>query len=198
MKVRKKTIIWGIIVVFLGVWAITSLFFQPINVPKDFIDARQKSINLAQTITRFSSDTLVDISRIAQLDQAGRTGEALNLVAKGLENNKKAREEAIKLSTTLEVMAKNLPEISPYRARDLTAEALGYEVTLINHLITYNDYLNQLFQVLQEKFEGKNVKVESQIENWIKKINEAGEAINVLNKKYNDTMIKFDKLTSRT
>ena len=198
MRIRKKTIVWGIVVLFLGALAVKYLFFQPIIVPKDFIDARQNSINVAQTITRLSNDSLVDISRIGQLDKAGRIKDALDLVSKAIKDNQQARVEAVKLSAYLEVMAKNLQDISPYGARDLATEALGYEVTLINHLITYNDYLNQLFNVLQEKFEGKNGNADAQIKSWINKVNKVGEEINTLNKKYNDTMIKFDKLTSKT
>lgn len=197
MKIRKKTILWGVITLFLVGAGAKFLFFQPINVPKDFLDARQRSINIAQGIARLASDSLIDLSRIGQLDGAGKIKEALSLVTKSLNDNQQARAEAIKLSATLEVMAKNLPEISPYRARDLATEGLGYEVTLINHLITYNDYLNQLLSVLQEKFAGRgDGGVDAQIKKWINKINDEGEAINVLNRKYNDTMIKFDKVTS--
>lgn len=197
MHIRKKTIIWIIIAVFMVGVGVKFLFFQPINVPKDFNDARQKSINIAQAIARLSSDSLVDISRIGGLDQAGRIKEALDLVKKTIRDNQQARAEAVNLSATLEVMAKNLPEISPYRARDLATEGLGYEVTLINHLITYNDYLNQLLQVLEQKFAKQGDSgTDTQIKDWIHRINGEGDAINVLNKKYNDAMLGFDKLTS--
>lgn len=200
MKFRLRTsyILWIAVGVLLIGGVVKFLFFQPINVPKDFADARQRSVNIAQGIARMSSDSLVDISRTAGLDKAGRIGEAMAIVQKAIITNQQARAQAVQLSATLEVMAKNLGEISPYGARDLATEALGYEVTLINHLITLNDYLNQLFIVLQDKFHKTNFVTESDVAHWINLVNGEVDAISVLNRKYNDTMIKFDHKTSRS
>lgn len=199
MKFRLRTsyMLWIALVALLIGVVVKFLFFQPINVPKDFADARQRSVNIAQGIARMSSDSLVDISRIAGLDRAGHTGEAVAIVQKAIFTNQQARAQAVQLSATLEVMVKNLGEISPYGARDLATEALGYEVTLINHLIMLNDYLNQLFTVLQDKFHKMNFVTETDIAHWINLVNGEVDAISVLNRKYNDTMLKFDRKTAR-
>ncbi len=197
MRIKKSIIFWVALVLFLAGAGAKLFFFQPISVPQDFIDARQNSINVSQIIVRLSADSLVDLSRLGLLDKEGKIKEALNLVNKAIENNRQAREQAVKLSDYLEVMSKNLPDLSPWRAKDLATEALGYEVSLINHLITYNDYLNQLLQVLQDKFNNRGGNVEVQISFLINRINEEGDSINILNRKFNDTMIKFDKLTSK-
>lgn len=196
MRIKKSIIFWIALLLFLVGAGAKLFFFQPISVPQDFIDARQNSINVSQIIVRLSADSLVDLSHIGLLDKQGKTKEALDLVSKAIENNRQAREQAVKLSDYLEVMSKNLPNLSPWRAKDLATEALGYEVSLINHLISYNDELNQLLHVLEDKFSKKLENVEIQIAFLLNRINEEGDAINILNRKFNDTMIKFDKLTS--
>lgn len=196
MRIKKSIVFWVTLVLFLAGAGAKLFFFQPIFVPQDFVDARQNSINVSQIIVRLSADSLVDLSHIGLLDKQGKTKEALDLVNKAIENNRQARTEAVKLSDYLEVMSKNLPNISPWRAKDLATEALGYEVSLINHLITYNDHLNQLFKTLEDKFNNKGGNVEVQISFLLNRINEEGDSINILNRKFNDTMIKFDKLTS--
>lgn len=196
MRIKKSIIFWVTLVLFLVGVGTKLFFFQPVFVSKDFVDARQNSINVSQVIVRLSADSLVNLSHIGLLDKEGKTKEALDLVDKAIENNRQAREQAVKLSAYLEVMSKNLPTLSPWRARDLATEALGYEVSLINHLITYNDRLNQLFKTLEDKFNNKGSNVEVQIAFLLNRINEEGDSINILNRKFNDTMIKFDKLTS--
>jgi len=196
VRIKKSIIFWIALLLFLVGAGAKLFFFQPISVPQDFIDARQNSINVSQIIVRLSADSLVDLSHIGLLDKQGKTKEALDLVSKAIENNRQAREQAVKLSDYLEVMSKNLPNLSPWRAKDLATEALGYEVSLINHLISYNDELNQLLHVLEDKFSKKLENVEIQIAFLLNRINEEGDAINILNRKFNDTMIKFDKLTS--
>ena len=196
MRIKKSIIFWAALVLFLAGTGAKLFFFQPISVPQDFIDARQNSTNVGQAIVRFSSDSLVNLSHIGLLDKQGKSKEALDLVSKAIEDNRQAREQAVKLSSYLEVMSKSLSTISPWRAKDLATEALGYEVSLINHLITYNDHLNQLFNVIEDKLNKKSGNAEVQITFLLNRINEEGDSINILNRKFNDTMIKFDKLTT--
>lgn len=198
MRIRKSIVFWVAAVLFLGGLAVQYLFLEPIFVPKDFSDARQRGTDIAQTIVRLTSDSLVDLSRISQAEKNEDFQQIIDLVAKALTNNAQARAEAVRLSATLEVMAKTMPQISPWRARDLATEALSYEVSLINHLITYNDYLNQLLQLLQKNFNAGQNGSHDAIVDWLNRINEEGEAINTLNKKFNDTMVKFDKITSKS
>ena len=194
-RVRRAVAV--VVLVFFVGWGIRYFFFQPSFVPRDFADARQRSYNIAQAIVKLSSDSLVDLSHIAGLDRAGKAAEALAVVQQAIGDNLQARQEAVQLSATLEVMAKNLPEIMPSRGRNLATEGLGYEVNLINHLITYNDYLSQLLAVLQDKFDGTITNADFQIKKWISLINDESEAINGLNKKYTDVMLQFDRVTAR-
>lgn len=199
MRLRKSIIFWAAVAVLLSGVAARYLIWQPKFVPTEFIQARQRGINVSQAIARLTSDSLVDLSTIGGLEQTGRPREAVGLVTKALEANNQARQQALQLSATLETMAKKLPEISPARARDRAAEALGYEVTLINHLITYNEYLHQLLETVEKKLSsgGADEKNgDSQISYWLNLINDETDAINMLNKKFNVAMEEFDRLTA--
>jgi hypothetical protein len=87
-------------------------------------------------------------------------------------------------------MAKNLAQISPASASQKALEAVSSETALISRLITYNDYLTQLLEVLRGKFLGKNSN--DKIPELIQKLNNEAQAINDLNQKFNETMKEFD------
>ena len=107
-----------------------------------------------------------------------------------MERNRQAREKAIELSIQLETMANNLSQISPASASQTALRAISSETTLISRLITYNDYLNQLLEVLREKFLGNGNG--DKVAELVEKINEEAKAINELNEKFNESMEMFD------
>ena len=72
-----------------------------------------------------------------------------------MNNNNEARSQAVNLSVQLEIMAKNLADISPASMGQIALQAISSETALINRLITYNDYLIKLLEVLQKRFWGK-------------------------------------------
>ena len=87
-------------------------------------------------------------------------------------------------------MAKNLAKISPASAGQIALEAISSETALISRLITYNDYLTKLLEVLRNKFLEKQNG--DQVPELISKINDEARAINDLNQKFNEVMKKFD------
>jgi len=152
--------------------------------------ARQEASVIASEIVSLSNESTNNLNEIAQLDKEKKYTEALLLVSRELERNRQAREKAIKLSVHLETMAKNLNQISPASASQLALQAISSETGLISRLITYNDYLTQLLEVLREKFLGKNIG--NKIPELIAKINDEAQAINDLNQKFNEIMKEFD------
>ncbi len=187
---RVRLLILFIIIILLAYFVLRFWAIQPKNVPDDFLRARQEASLIAQQIVSFSNESANNLDELARLDKEGQHTEALVLISQELERNQQAREKGIELSVQLETMAKNLAQISPASASQVALQAIASETALISRLITYNDYLAQLLEVLQEKFLGKSS--DGKIAELIGKINDEIQAINDLNQKFNDVMKEFD------
>lgn len=171
-------------------------FFAPAakNIPMEFLQARQESSLIAENIVSISGRTAKSINQISELDKNKNYTEALNLISEELNNNREARENAIKLSSQLEIMAKNVSQISPTAAGQTALRAISSETALISRLINYNDYLVKLLEILQAKFLEKEKNSNDKITDLINKINEETRAINDLNNNFSTLMQEFDKI----
>ena len=187
---RIRLLIVFIIIIFIAYFVLRFLIVEPRNIPSDFLAARQEASLIAQNIVSISNESTDRLNEIAQFDKDRKYTEALILISQELERNSQAREKAIKLSAQLEIMAKNLAKISPASAGQIALEAISSETALISRLITYNDYLTKLLEVLREKFLEKHNG--DQVSELISKINDEAKAINDLNQKFNEVMKKFD------
>ena len=187
---RIRILILFIIIILAAYFVLRFFGVDVKNIPEDFLRARQEASLIAQDIVTISNESTNSFDEIARLDKERKYTEALVLISKELERNRQAREKAIKLSVQLETMAKNLAQISPSSAGQKALEAISSETALISRLITYNDYLTQLLEILQGKFLGKNQG--DKIPELIAQINGEIQAINDLNRKFNETMKEFD------
>jgi len=187
---RVKLLILFIIILLLAYFVLRFLTVETKNVPEDFLRARQEASLIASEIVAISNESTNNLNEIAELDKSGKYTEALVLISQELERNRQAREKAIKLSVELETMAKNLSQISPASTSQVALQAISSETALISRLISYNDYLTQLLEVLREKFLGKSDG--DKISELISKINDEARAINDLNQKFNEVMGEFD------
>lgn len=191
-KVPRKIrfLILFVVIILIAYFILRFLALEPKKVPDDFLKARQQASLIAQEIVALSNASSEGLTEISRLDQERKYTEALVLISQELERNREAREKAIKLSVQLETMAKNVAQISPASASQLALQAISSETALISRLITYNDYLTQLLEVLREKFLGKSDG--DKVSELIAKINDEARAINDLNQKFNDIMKEFD------
>lgn len=167
------------------------VFVKTQKIPQDFLKARQEASVIAQVIVNFSNDSAKRIEDISKLNNQGEYTEALNLVISEMDKNREIRQKAISLSANLGIMTQNAVGIYPDSSARIAIEAITVEATLINKLIDYNDYLNQLLEFLRLKLLGKtdpNVKINELID----KINGEANTINGLNEKFNELMAKFD------
>jgi predicted RND superfamily exporter protein len=187
---RIRILVLFIIIVFIAYFILRFLSVEPKNIPADFLEARQDASLIAQDIVSLSGQSVGSLDEIANLDKEGKYTEALVLVSQELERNRQAREKAIRLSAQLEIMANNLGQIAPASAGQIALEAISSETALISRLISHNDYLTQLLEVLRQKFLGKADG--DKIPELIVKINNEVQAINDLNRKFNDLMKEFD------
>ncbi len=187
---RARLLIFFIAILLVAYFLLSFLLIKPKSIPPGFLEARGEASLIAQDIVGLSNESTNNISEIANLDRQGKYREALVLVSQELERNHQARDKAISLSVQLEKMARNLDKISPASAAQLALQAVSSETTLISRLITYNDYLSQLLEVLRAKFIGKGS--DDGLTELIDKINNEARAINDLNLGFNDLMKEFD------
>ena len=187
---RIRILIVFIIIIFIAYFILRFLSAEPRNIPSDFLIARQEASLIAQNIVSLSNESISRLNEISQFDKDRKYTEALLLISQELERNREAREKAIKLSAQLEIMARNLAKISPASAGQIALEAISSETALISRLITYNDYLTKLLEILRNKFLEKQNG--DQVPELISKINNEAKAINDLNQKFNEVMKKFD------
>lgn len=181
------------ILLILAAYLVARIFFVEIKtVPDGFLRARQKASLIAQDIIGFSRESSDNLNKIFELDKKGNYVEALDLLAQEIGNNRQARKRAVELSAQLEQMARVVSEISPTSASQAAIQAISSEAALISRLITYNDYLFQLSEILRAKFLGQIKNSSERISELIGKINEEVRAINELNKKFNEIMEGFD------
>ena len=152
--------------------------------------ARQEAASIALVIVGMSDQSATNIDRISELDAEHKYREALTLVTDEIQRNNEARQKAIELSNQLEKMANNLSGIYPVSSAQVALQAVSSETTLISRLITYNDYLNQLLDVLRRKFAGQIDG--NEVPELVQKINNEAQAINDLNREFNDQMKIFD------
>ena len=189
---RIRIFILFIIIIFLAYFTVRIITLPSKNIPPNFLKAREEASLMAKNIVVISGKTAENINKISDFDKKGEYAEALNLISEELNNNNEARSQAVNLSVQLEIMAKNLADISPASMGQIALQAISSETALINRLITYNDYLIKLLEVLQKKILGQGGN-SGQISELIGKINEEAKVINNLDKNFNQLMDEFDK-----
>ncbi|MCX6702793.1 MAG: hypothetical protein NTW60_02910 [Candidatus Wolfebacteria bacterium] len=187
---RIRILIIFFVIMLAAYFVARFLFAETRNVPDDFLKARQQASLVARDIVNISDDSTSKIDQIAKLDEERNYTGALVLVTEELQKNRTARGKAVELSNNLELMAENLSKISPISFGQKALEAVSSETTLISHLIAYNDYLNQLLDILRQKFSGRTQG--DGIPDLVKKLNNEAKTINDLNQKFNDIMKEFD------
>lgn len=188
---KIRIFIFSLLIILIFYFIGRFLLIKTKNIPGEFLTARQEASVVAQKIVSASSDSAERIKEISVLSNQEKYTDALNLIIEELDKNREIREEAITLSSYLETMTRATPKIYPDSSARTALEAVSVETTLISRLITYNDYLNQLLEVLREKLLGKGNSHEK-ITELVDKINNEAKSINDLNQKFNGLINGFD------
>lgn len=164
-------------------------------VPPQFNEARNKSGLFAKEIVALTEESLKNLNVISLNDREYNFRKALDLVGEELERAKNSRLKAIELTNQLAAMARGAAGITPSKARDLAMQAVADELSLISHLIVYNDILKGLLNTLDFKFSG-DIRYDSQdVQNLIQSMNIEAKEINNLNESFNQKMRELDKIT---
>lgn len=181
----------ALIIILIGVFAASVFSGGKNSVPTDFISARNSSALLAKDIVEINEKLIKDLDQISKASAEERYGDALDMIVKDIEQNRHARQKAVALSANLEIMIKNTDKIYPENLARQALEAIGVETTLISRLITYNDYLYQLLDILRDGLLDKQIS-QKQVVALAGKINSEARAVNDINNRFNDLMKKFD------
>ncbi|MBM3281215.1 MAG: hypothetical protein FJY91_00465 [Candidatus Harrisonbacteria bacterium] len=191
----NSRIIFGVLIALVLAALAGNFYLRPIvegkNLPPEFQQAREDGSLVSKKIVFLSNQALAGLEQIGHFDEKKQYTKALELVRLELKRNEDARKEALLLSSHLNTMSIYLEQISPSRARSLAIEAIGSEVSLVNHLITYHGLLSDLFQTLEEKFEGKTIDA-ARVKSLLEAVNSEIRVINDLNQRAIRTLESFD------
>ena len=190
-KVRLFVIL--LIMMFFAYFVGRFLLAKTKTVPTEFMQARQEASLIARDIVGMSKESAGHIGDISSLNNDKKYPEALGLVTSEIERNRQIRDKAIALSGYLQVMTQNISSIGPKASAETALEAVSTEVTLIGHLLTYNDYLNELLVIIKGKIVGDPEATAADVSDLVKKINDESIVVNVLNERFNEQMAKFDR-----
>ena len=194
MKIKPQTYVLVGAMIISAAITVKTVYFPAKSLPPEFSEARLRAASLAQKIVVLSNDSLQSLEEVAQYDKQDNTAQALILISRQIIKNRENHDATVQLSSYLEKMVRTLPDIEPAKARQVATEAVTTEVALVTRLLTYNDYLAQLFDILRAKFNNRLNNPDGRVEELIKKINQEAEAINDLDKRFNDAIVQFDKL----
>lgn len=174
----------------LGVW---SLFVPNDNyIPQSFIDARRASAIVGDQIIGLSSESSAGIGEIQKLQEDKKYNEALDAIVAERKRVADMRDKGSELLKNLSAMTQSVSLIRPEASRAAALQAINYETGIVNHLISYNEDLDQLLQLIAAKvLYGEDIA--DRFNDLIVKINGEIETINDLNKKFTEAMEAIEK-----
>ncbi len=165
------------------------------SVPEKFRESRLQGALISQTIVELSNQLTEDLKQINALDQSGQYKEAMVLATQLVGHNTQIRSQAVRLSTELNNMAESLPAISSQPAREAGLLSITSNLALISRLINYNASLSQLLQSLQNKFAGQPTPPHT-VDKLVEQINAEVTAINNFNRQAEESLKKFNQITT--
>ena len=193
--VWKSAILIAIIV--SGYLLIRLVSGTTIHVPKEFLEARVRGGEFADHIVRLSEESIQNLRLISENDAANKYREGLERIKEELARNEVARDSALKLSKELVIMANSLQDIKPADSSKPGLEAIIVESQIVQYLISYNNNIYQLIELLRVKFLNPAKADNEKIRIIIAEMNREAEAVNNLNEKYKELMSEFDELTQK-
>ena len=193
---RYLAIVFVVVFVAGGGYAVSRIFGNSGGVPKDFTDARLQGAIISQNIVNLSNQSVSDLEKINQYDAQGDFTDALNLTTQVIKQSQDIRDQAVQLSAEVETMTKSLSDISSIEARQAALESISTRLALISRLLNYSGYLGQLLEALQNHFAGKP-QSGAQVKALVDQINSEVNAINNFNTQAGQSMDRFDKIIAQ-
>jgi hypothetical protein len=189
-----------ILVVFLALIIVGTIIAwissRKSGVPKDFTEARQQGAVIAQNIVGLSDDSTNDLAQVNNFDKSGDYTDALTLTTNIITKNQNLRDQAVSLSSQIEIMTKALPNIASPEARQDALNAISSRLALISELMNYSGDLENLLVTLQGHFTGAPIKPGA-VQTIVTQINTDVNAINNFNAQAQQSMTEFDAVTNK-
>jgi hypothetical protein len=190
LKGKKFYLIFALLII-IGYWLINFFSAKSINISEAFNSSRMQTALISEDIINLSNQIRNGVLQVNELEAKNNYNEVFNTINEINLKILNVRAKAIELSKELQTMTLELNNIKAGGAEKFALTSITNRVTIINHLITYSDYLFQLNLALEKRFYGKNNKDE--ILSLINKINAEVDAINEANEKAKADMQKFDE-----
>lgn len=166
---------------------------QSISVPQEYLNAKNEAALASAELSALVSESLKNLAQIEELDRQKNTQAALDLIE--LENERKQQklDASVKLASSLEAMARISEVITPKEAGRLAVENISTGVTMVSRVVSYNNYLEQLFEALKYKLRTGKLAPGVSVKKLLKSINEEAQAINTLSDRFTVLEKQFDE-----
>jgi len=195
---KKKAFAAFIVIIVAIAFGALSLFLSSAAyaIPEPFTEGRVEGARAAIAITAMINGSLKTLSDVRAAEQRNDLATAVYLIRAEMNNTSERQNQAHILAAAMEKMATAIPEIKPTSARQIALEAVSAQVATVSHLVTYNDYLANLFNLLNEKMRGDKNATTEKIQKLVGQLNAENITINELNAQFNRSLKQFDAVFS--
>src|SRR3989344_1107929 len=161
------------------------------RVPQEFSEARAQVTAISENIISNSNSIATLVARLSSVTstpaQASSTlGEVLTKVGD-------VHDQAIDLSTTLEVMTKAVQDVRMAEAQAAALRAVSYRLSFVSRLVNYTEDVNRLALAIRLRLDS-GIQNREEIANLILKINSEVAAANSLSDQADEAMDQVDAL----
>lgn len=161
-------------------------------ISRQFFEARIRAADSSKNLVRLVEDSLKNLRTVEQMEKNRQMKPALEIVNFELTNSRERQNVAVALSGHLENMAQATNGMTPENAERLAVEAVSSGVSLVSHLITYNNLLNEVFATFQESMNNGNG-ASGLIGPIVDEMNAEARAINNIGARFNELLQEFDE-----
>jgi Cu/Ag efflux pump CusA len=188
---RPLAITLAAIIVIVGSF-VAFRFLGASQVPKEFKDARAEGGVISERIVQNAQSVAQSLNDVSTLENQKKYDEENAKIEELRGQNQSMKDDAIALSNQMQIMLKYIPDIRSEKARTVAFQAVNNELALIADLLSYGDYMEKLFAVIQDH----TLKNRSaQIQGWLHEINNEVQQINDINTKAQEAFSEFDSIT---
>jgi hypothetical protein len=193
-RATKKTV-YILIVSAVIIAALFSLLKLSRKSPSgNFMAANDSAAGISLLITENSSRALKTLEDINREDQAGHYEKALDLVIEEMKENNRVRDKSLELLIELQKMASSARSLKSRTAQQLALQAVSSEISLVSHLLLYNEHWGNLLNNLRSKFlSGGSRTFDPKTAELVQKINAEALTINELNRRYHTLIAEIKK-----
>ncbi|MDO8601898.1 MAG: hypothetical protein Q7R62_02100 [bacterium] len=193
---KKKAFAAVIVIVIALAFGALSLLLggEAYVIPGSFTRGREQGAESAQAITTIINESLKTLADVSAYERRGDLASALYLIRNEINATGSRQEQARLLATAMEKMARAIIDIRPAAAQQIALEAVSAQVAAVSHLVTYNEYLTNLFNLLNERVRGNKEATTEKVQELVDKLNTENNAIAELNVQFSRSLAQFDAI----